>query len=70
MAAAVAVVPGLADVVVAALAPFLEVAARGATSGAEGAETAFFLEDCGLEALASETAPSVDLSAVVLVDGA
>ena len=70
MAAAVAVVPGLADVVAAALAPFLEAAARGATTGAAGAEGALFLADCGLEALASETAPSVDLPAVVLVDGA
>jgi hypothetical protein len=70
MAAAVAVVPGLADVVAAALAPFLEAAARGATTGAAGAEGAFFLADCGLEALGSETAPSVDLPAAVLVDGA
>ena len=65
--AAVAVAPGVAAVVVASLAvdtPFLVVVARGATTGTEGAEGAFFLDDCGLEVLAS------DLPAVVLVDGA
>ena len=67
VAAVVVVAPGVAAVVVASLAadtPFLVVVARGATTGTEGAEGAFFLDDCGLEVLAS------DLPAVVLVDGA